>query len=140
MAVLAGAPGSRIVMLARSGRSTKSFAVQSVTFDHAAIGKLRLNGPAPASPSEIILVAPASAATQAALKPTTKLAKVDLVLYVTDSNAHQRLRSQLELGNSTVSEYKLSVDKKTATVKLSAKIALISEQVPTASTDWVTSG
>ena len=127
-------------MLARFGRATKTFAVQSVSFDHAVIGKLRLNGPPSANPNEITLVIAASPAMQAEFKPSNILGQVDLILYITDAAGHQRFRSQLELAKPVVADYKLSEDKKTATVKLSAKAALLSEQRPSTNTDWVTSG
>ena len=112
MTALAAGPSSKITMLIRAGRSTGSFKVQSVTFDHANVGRRRLRGPQPTDPSEITVMLSATPAVQTALKPDAKLVKVDLVLYVTDPYGHQHLLSKIEIGNPTVASYTLSADKK----------------------------
>jgi hypothetical protein len=140
LAALAAAPSSRIVMMIRVGRSTKSFDATTVSFDHTTIGRGRLHGPQPASAGEVTVVVPASAATQTAFKLNSTLGKVDLVLYAMDAAGHQHLRSQVEIGGPLVAAYKLSEDKKTATVRLTAKAIFVTEGFQTGNADWVAGG
>ncbi|MHB8636890.1 MAG: hypothetical protein ACYC96_10515 [Fimbriimonadaceae bacterium] len=140
LAALAGAHSSRIAMLIRFGRATKTLDVRSVSFDHTAVGRGRLHGRQTGTPHDITVVVPATAASHTLFAPNAKLVKVDLVLYVTDALGHQRLRSQVEIGNPVVAGYKLSADKKTATVVLSTKLAFVSEASLSQNSDWVAGG
>jgi len=138
-AAQAAAPNSRITMLLTSGRSMKTFAVNSVSFDRTKIGRGKLHGPQPTEAGQITIVMPADAQTEKIFKANTALSKVDLLLYVKDPAGKQHLRSQVEIGKSTVTEYKPSSDKKTATVTIASKVVYVTEPALTGNPDWVSS-
>lgn len=138
-ALAADGQKSRVFMLIRSGRTTKTVEVKSAAFDHAKVGKLHLGAPLPTVPNEVTVVIVQNAANQQAFKAGAKFRRIDLLLYVTPSTGRQHLRSQLEIGDAKVAAYKVAEDRKTATVTLSSAKTYLSETVTSANPDWVTS-
>jgi hypothetical protein len=140
VSLAAAAPSTRIAMLIHAGKAAAPpLDAKSVLFDHASIGHVVLGGPKLTRVVEFTIELAASATAQRTFKPKSKLAKVDLLLYVTDAAGHQHFRSQVEIGNALVGEYTLSEDKKTATVKLSATAVYLAEPSPSTDKDWVSS-
>lgn len=112
---------------------------QSISFDHTSVGHPVLGGPKQTRVIDFTIEMATSASAQALLKPKATIQKIDMVLYVKDSAGRQHFRSQVEIGNAEVVEYKLSTDKKSATVKLSATNVYVQEPSVSTDKDWVTS-
>lgn len=126
-------------MMVRTKRVNTTFAAKSVSFDHSKTNRTSFGGPKPTEPITVTVTLRADAEAKEVFKPAVKLSRVTLVLYTATPNGHHRLRSQVEIGASDVSDVKFSTDGRTATVKISSKAIFVSEQSPSGDADWVAS-
>jgi hypothetical protein len=129
------------MMLVRTAKkSIPPIDVKSVSFDHTGIQRYSLGMPKPTKVIEFTLEMVPSVTTRALFKPKAKVLKIDLLLTSLGKDRSSAFRSQVEIGNSVVSDYTLSPDKKKVTVKLSSPLVNVVERKPTKNEDWNLSG